>query len=209
MSSRVPRISCLTLALGVVALVTAGCAPEPSPTTSRSGSAQPTNTSSASPSATSAPDSDEALALPASCDALYSPAMRATLDADVPPLNDPATDLVSTENTLGLEILGSATETIRCSWGPPSERGLATNVTVITDEQRDELSAAFAQSGFSTEDLAGGTIHRIEQEMITQDDELVTKGEIHYLRGDGWVSTRWINVQPDGYTEDIVASLWG
>ena len=45
--------------------------------------------------------------------------------------------------------------------------------------------------------------------MITQDDALVVKGEVHYLRGDTWVSTRWINVDPDGYTEDIVASLWG
>lgn len=203
--ARTPRV---VLALGVVALVTAGCAPEPAPGPSGpSATAAPTSTSAPSSSPTSTPE--EGFALPASCDDLYSPAMRAVLDADVPPLNDPGTTMISTESAAALELLGSATQTVRCSWGPPSERGLATNVTVVTAEQRDALSAALAQEGFSTEEQDGGTLHRIEQEVITLDDELVKKGEIHFLRADGWVSTRWINVLPEGYTDDIVASLWG
>ncbi|MDN3495540.1 hypothetical protein QL996_06345 [Planococcus sp. APC 4015] len=207
MSSRSRRAASTLLALGVVALMTAACAPEPAPSASGSVSASPTASPSSSPSTTPAPD--ESFGFPASCDDLYSPEMRATLEADVPPLNDAGTTMVSTENAEALEALGAATQTIRCSWGPPSERGLATNVTAVTAEQRESLATAFAQNGFSTEDVDGGTLHRIAQEVITLDDELVTKGEIHYLRDGVWVSTRWINVEPEGYTEDIIASLWG
>lgn len=207
MSSRSRRASSALLVLGVVALMTAACAPEPAPSTSASASTSPTSTPSASPSATPTPD--ESFGFPASCDDLYSPGMRAALEADVPPLNDAGTTMVSTENAEALEALGAAGQTIRCSWGPPSERGLATNVTVVSAEQSEALAASFAQNGFSTEDVDGGTLHRISQEVITLDDELVKKGEIHYLRDDVWVSTRWINVEPEGYTEDIIASLWG
>ncbi|MDQ1129142.1 hypothetical protein [Microbacterium sp. SORGH_AS_0888] len=40
------------------------------------------------------------------------------------------------------------------------------------------------------------------------DDKVVTRGETHFLRGNGWITTSWVDDQPDGYTEDIVATLW-
>ncbi|TQJ32526.1 hypothetical protein [Microbacterium sp. SLBN-146] len=202
-----------TLIAGAAALMVTGmltaCVPEPVPTSSSSAPMPTASSAAPSGSATTEPDDGDDLVLPAACEELYSPGMLATLQADIPPMNDPGTTMLSTENAEAIGVIESAEQTIRCSWGPPSERGIATNVTIITPEQRDALFTAFEQSGFSAEDYASGTIHRIQQEMITLDDELVTLGETHYLSGNGWVSTRWIQYLPEGYVEDIVTSLWG
>lgn len=212
MSSRrrpLVRVSAVVSAIAL-AILTTGCQPEPGPTSSGSPSPSTsptaTTTPSATPSVTGDPIGD--LVLPSACEAIYSPEMLATLEAEVPPLNDPGITMLSTQNVEAIEILSAAAETLRCTWGPPSERGIATNVTIVTAEQRDALFQAFEREGFAAEDLGEGTIHRIEQEMITQDDEIVRLGETHYIGGDGWISTRWINVAPEGYTEDIVRSLW-
>lgn len=201
-----------TLVAGAAALLVTGmltaCVPEPVPTSSVSAPMPTVVSPSPTASESSEPGGDE-LAVPAACEELYSPEMLATLQAEIPPMNDPGTTMLSTENAEAIAIIESAAETIRCSWGPPSERGIATNVTIITPEERDALFTSFEQAGFSAEDYASGTIHRIQQEMITLDDELVTLGETHYLSGNGWVSTRWIQYVPEGYIEDIVASLWG
>ncbi|MET0296098.1 MAG: hypothetical protein ABW024_01755 [Microbacterium sp.] len=209
MSSTVRRFACSALVVAAIAAATLGCAPY-APGASPSGTATvapTTPAASGTPSATESPA--EPFTFPTSCDELYSPDFRATLDADIAPLNDPGTTMLSTENPVAIETIEGAAETLRCSWGPPSERGISTNVTVVTPEQRDELSSAFEGAGFSTEDYQGGTLHRIEHETLTQDDVVVTISETHYLHGDGWVATRWINVDPDGYMEDIIASLWG
>jgi hypothetical protein len=50
---------------------------------------------------------------------------------------------------------------------------------------------------------------QIEQRTVDLDDNEVTLGESHFVRGDGWVTTAWINFAPEGYTEDIVSTLWG
>ena len=54
-----------------------------------------------------------------------------------------------------------------------------------------------------------GTLCQIEQRTVDLDDNEVTLGESHFVRGDGWVSTAWINFAPEGYTEDIVAHALG
>ena len=74
--------------------------------------------------------------------------------------------------------------------------------------RRDPRSARSA-SGFGCAEQDGGTICRIEQKRIDLDDNEVTLGETHYVRGNGWVSTAWINFAPEGYTEDIADTLWG
>lgn len=182
-----------------------GCAPEPEPDPSPS-TPSPTSTATVSPSPT--PTSDPA-ALPASCEQAYSPAMLATLEAEVPPLGDPGITMLSTENVGALEILDSGIPTLRCTWGPPSERGIATNVSVVTAEQSAALAQDFVEAGFTAEPFGDGVIYRAEKELIDQDDQVVSLGETHYLQSDGWVATRWINVHPEGYTEDIVTTVWG
>ena len=34
-------------------------------------------------------------------------------------------------------------------------------------------------------------------------------GETHYVGDGAVVTTAWINFAPEGYTEDVVATLWG
>ena len=195
------------LALAAVTAVATGCLPEPEPgATPTTTDAVATGTATPTPTTTAAPE--DSFAFPADCAAVYTPQMLTALEADVPPLNDPGTTMASTEVVAAIEILTGAEQTIRCSWGPPSERGMATNVTIVTSAQSQTIADALVNEGFSTEELDGGALHRIEREMLTLDDDIVTLGETHYLRDDVWVSTRWIDVNPDGYTQAIVASLW-
>lgn len=198
--------------VGVALVVTAlaACAPEPEaspsapPTTSspRPSSAAP----SSSPSATE--DTGTALVLPAACEDIYSDAMFAEMTATAPPLNDPGLTILSTEMAVGLELLDTA-PTIRCTWGAPSEFGLSTNVTIVDAEQNAALEQSMRETGMTCTAFEGGTLCRIETEHLMDDDTVSKTGETHFLRGDGWVATHWINLAPEGYTEDIVATLWG
>lgn len=202
-------------ALGAVAIVAAAtlftaCQPEPAGTPS----AEPTTSLSPRPGGTSpspiesqAPDAE--FALPAACEDIYSATMLGRLEVENPPLNHPNVTMLSTQNVDLLEIIESGAPTIRCSWGTPSEFGLATNVTVVDAEQAETIEAELMASGHACEPLGDGTICRIEQKGVTLDDEEYASGETHFVGGGGWVSTAWINFAPEGYSEDIVATLWG
>lgn len=193
----------------VVAL--AGCAPEPgasvTPSASESAASPPSSTSSDAPS--TAVPSASGFALPAVCESVYSAGMLATLQAQVPPLNDPGVTLFSTQNAAALEVLDSGIATLRCSWGRPSESGLATNVSVIDAEQAATVQSALEADGIACEQVLGGTRCVIEQQRIDLDDNLVTTGEQHFFRDGGWVSTAYVGALPDGYTQDIAETLWG
>ncbi|SDH39861.1 hypothetical protein [Microbacterium pygmaeum] len=204
------RAAATLAALALLTVGIVGCQPEPSATPSPTASATSTpGPSTASPSPIESELPDASFSLPTSCEQLYSPAMLASLNAQNPPMNDPGVTMTASQNVAALELLASGIPTIRCSWGQPSETGLATNVSVIDAAQSQALLDALAVAGFACEPLADGTVCRTEQTVIDQDDEMVTIGEVHYVRGDGWVSTATIDFSPDGYTEDIVATLWG
>lgn len=198
----------LALLLGVA--LTA-CAPEPAAPTPSASASSPVATPTPTPVATPTPTATSAadIQLPATCEQIYSAAMLASLDSANPPLNDPGVTMHSTQNAGLLETLSSGIPTLRCSWGTPSEYGLATNVSIVDAEQASAIRQTLDTSGFGCEEAMNGTICRIEQKTITLDDKEVTFGETHYLRGNAWVSTSWINFAPAGYTEDIVATLWG
>lgn len=197
--------------LVIAALVTA-CKPEPAPgptTSDPTVSATPSSTSEPSASPTSSETPVAEFELPAQCEDLYSDDMLASLNAANPPLNDPGVTMHSTQNAAALEVLNSGIPTIRCSWGQPSEFGLATNVSIIDAAQTAALLATLREAGFACEDVWEGVNCTTEQKTIDQDDNEVTLGESHFFRGTGWVSTAFINFAPEGYTEDIVATLWG
>ena len=208
------RARAIVLAAGtaLVALSLAGCAPDPSApssTASASPSSVPSPLSSASePSPSGTADADN-IALPTECEQIYSPQMLASLTAEAPPLNDPGVTMLSTQNAELLEILQSGLPTIRCSWGAPSEFGLATNVSIVDGAQSAAVATALRDAGFGCEEHRDGSICRTDRTVISQDDTEARLGETHFLRGNGWVSTAWINFAPTGYTEDIVATLWG
>jgi len=196
--------------LAAVALTTA-CRPEPGPGTTPTPTVTltPTKAPPATPEPVETNLPDAGFSLPEQCEQLYSAEMLAALNAQNPPLNDPGVTMHATQNAGALELLSSGIPTIRCSWGRPSEFGLATNVSVITAEQSTALVEALQRSGFGCESAWDGTLCLIEQKTIDLDDNEVTLAEAHFVRDDGWVTTSFINFQPDGYTQDIVSTLWG
>lgn len=193
----------------VSSAVFAGCSATPQPEPTSTGDPTPEITTlgetpgaSASPSPSTEPAAD--ISIPVRCEDIYSAAMLSVLESGNPPLNDPGVTMDSTEVPGLLDVLRSGAQTLRCSWGLPSSYGLATNVTIVDADQAEVVRDALASAGFACGDLAGGTVCRVQQT-----DEENAFGESHYLRANGWVSTRWINFGPQGYTEDIVATLWG
>lgn len=203
----VSRFAIATIALAATAALATACQPEPAATATPEppASATPTPTLSPSPIETELPD----VALPASCEEIYSPAMTAQLEGEVPPLNDPGITMYSSENVAVLELINSGVETLRCTWGMPSEHGLATTIAPLGADQRAEIERALVETGFGCEPLGEGTVCRAEQRGIDLDDHEYARGEEHYLGPDVLVATAWLNVALDGYTEDIVATLWG
>ena len=132
--------------------------------------------------------------------------MLQELNGKNPPLNDPGVTMTSTEVVEGLEVLDSGAATLRCSWGVPSDFGLATNITITTPAQVTVLVDAMRNHGFSCAEAGKQT--RCERTETFTDPAGAT-GETHVLRGNVWVATHWLNFAPAGYTEDIVAQLFG
>ena len=197
-------------AVAAAALLLTGCRPEPAATPTSTPTVtmeQPTPGPSVSPIETEKPQAG--FEVPGSCEEIYSAGMLAQLQGANPPLNDPGVTMLSTENADLLDIIHGGARTLRCSWGEPSEYGLATNVTAIDAEQSGVILGAIPAAGFGCEALGEGTVCRIEQRGVTLDDEEYTRGETHYIGDGGLVTTAWIDFAPEGYTEDIVATLWG
>lgn len=205
--SRTRAALTVLLAGGMLAL--AACAPETAPTPAPTSTGDPTPESVA-PSATGAPTATpdatagDEIAVPARCEDIYSADMLAALESQNPPLNDPGVTMYSTEIVEALEIIEAGAPSIRCSWGVPSEVGLATNVTIVDAAEAALLLERLPANGLACESFADGTLCRVSAENSVADF-----GETHFVRGNGWVATHWINFDPEGYTEDIVRTLWG
>lgn len=199
-SAVLAAVAAATLAVGLSA-----CAPEPASTPAPSGSTAP-----ASPSASTSgtPSATPAAALPADCAGAYSADMRTTLEEQGLPLNDPGVTMYSTDNATILELLDTV-PTLRCTWGVPSEVGVATNISLVDAQQSAAVSDALAADGFACENEDEATICRLEQRGVTLDDNEYARGETHALKGGLWVATAWLNVAPEGYTEDILATVGG
>ncbi len=190
-----------------LAILLAGCATDPAPRPSVSTPSTATSAPPA-PSPSPTPTATDTIAVPGRCENIYSPAMLASLTAQSPPLNDPGVTMYSTQNADALDLLGSGVPTLRCSWGKPSSVGLATNVSIVTTAQIVTLRQSFQNQGFACSAAHGGTLCVFAQEMPSG-DATFKLGEYQFFRGNGWVSTRWITFNPTGYTDDIIATLWG
>lgn len=201
MTSLARAIAAGSAAVGL-ALALSACVPEsqtaPAPTASRSvtPSSTPTPTASAAP----------AQSLPADCSGAYSDAMRQKLAAQSLPLNDAGVTLLSTEQAPLLELLQTA-PTLRCTWGVPGPSGIATNITILTPEQVQTVRSTLTAAGFGCETSGDATICRTSQRGVSLDDKPYERGEIQAVQGDLWVSSAWVNVSPDGYTQDILSTV--
>lgn len=208
---RARLLTATAVAMTVLGLV--ACAPEGpgdasgTPTATVAPTATPTATPTPTP--TIVPGAD--IELPGSCEPIYSSAMLALLNAENPPLNDPGVSMFSTgiEAVYNMiEEVSASGDSIRCTWGKPSESGLATNVSIVTAAQAATVQSALEASGLDCAPYRSGTLCRIVIDN-SQEEYGNVYGETHYLAGNGWVATNWLNFAPEGYTEDIVATLWG
>ncbi|OAZ45776.1 hypothetical protein A9Z40_01365 [Microbacterium arborescens] len=202
----IPVVAAVALLVTACATPAGGTAtPAPAESTA-SPSLDPTP--SATPSPIESQATDDEISLPSSCDELFAGDLRATLDAEIAPLNDPGVTMYSTENAEALTVLESGVPSLRCTWGTPSDRGIATTVSIVSPAQSDLIVDALTSSGFGSEEASGGMYFRTSQRMLSMDEEVVDLGETHFLRGNVWVATRWVNYGPDAYTPGIVAQLW-
>ncbi|WP_236968363.1 hypothetical protein [Microbacterium aurantiacum] len=202
------RAAPVLIAAGVLLAVLTGCQPEPVGFTA---TPAPTPTASATPPAeTSTPtETAPAAALPGECGALYSEGMRASLEAAVPPANDPVVTMLSSQNAQLAELLASGIPVLRCTWGGAEGPGIATTVASIEPAQADAARAVMAESAFGCESVGHADLCRIERRGITLDDVEYVSGEDHLFADGLWVATSWIDVLPEGYSADIAAQLWG
>ncbi|MFE1645914.1 hypothetical protein ACFM35_10080 [Microbacterium sp. P01] len=199
------------LAASVVALsaVLAACAPtdgEATPATSApsrtdgatSGaspgvSGSPTGSPSPAPTSTSAP-----VAIPVDCEAMLSDAVRAQLAGT--PLNDPA---------LGVPTGVQADGSLECAWRDPraDTTGLFTTISRMNrGPALDMLNDLADTEGFNCYTPDMGT----RCEKTWQNTQYpVTDGRTLYWRDGVLIDTMYSNLAPSGYTDSIIASIWG
>lgn len=208
--SPLARVAVAGAGAAAFALVLSACVPAAETAAPSAGSvsstAAPSRTASATPTPTAS--ATPATALPSSCDAVYSETMRTTLENEIAPLNDAEVTLLSTAQAPLLELLQTV-PTLRCTWGGPGDRGLATNVSIVDTTQAATIRDALASAGFGCDDADGTTTCVIEQRGVSLEDRPYERGETQAISGDIWVSTSWINVNPDGYTQDILSTVGG
>ncbi|MFT4305843.1 MAG: hypothetical protein QM604_03020, partial [Microbacterium sp.] len=174
--------------------------------TSASASADVSPTATADASASASADD---IALPGSCESIYSGGMLQTLQSEIPPLGDAAVTIASTKIVAALEIL-DAVPSLRCTWGSAGTSGIATTVAIVDEDQAASIRSALDENGFGCVDDAGGTLCTASSTSVdTASGDIVEQGEAHFLRGNGWIATTWLTIDPDGYTQDIAATLWG
>ncbi len=202
--------ACGTGAPGQTTAPSDSASPTPSASAPESPSPEPSSPSPDPSETTEPPQANATISLPTSCEQIYSAGMLSTLEQGNPPLNDPELSLLSTGIEDVYAVLDSGIPTLRCTWGVPSEVGLATTVAIVDDAQRASIEQMLVANSLTCSDFDGGRLCRVVMEYEADDlNPGHTSGETHYLRGNGWVATSWLNFGPSGYTEDIVNTLWG
>jgi hypothetical protein len=177
----------------------------------------PPAAASAAPTATSGPEPSGpdpaagATALPSSCESIYSPAYLDMLRLSPGIALNPEWTATPGQATLGstdpaLIALLKARERLDCFWVSPvgaSGIGLATSISLSGGDDQAALLAQMTAAGFTCTKQHVGT--RCE---IDRTDENASWGETHFIGGGLWIATSYVDFAPDGYTDDIVATLF-
>jgi hypothetical protein len=181
-----------------------------------SGSARPT------PSATTTPPADTAPAdpttppaaggvtIPADCTAIYTRDWASELAPLT--LNPAWTDAADSgvrwaTDDVNLQTMLDGTTRLTCIWANPAgggDVGITTNVAVLTEVQQPDVVAQFESLGYDCFDELEG-LRCIDQ----HEEEAGAWGESHFLREGVWIATGWVNAGPNGYTHDIVTTIFG
>ncbi|TFD86467.1 hypothetical protein E3T61_16295 [Cryobacterium lactosi] len=203
----------LVVALIVVLVVWRGGAGTPTGSNDTLPGTRPTPSATAEPQAV-APAAPAVAAgpRPTDCEAIYSPAMLATLN-ETGTLNpdwaekDAASGvLVGTEDA-ELSTLIEGAEHLTCVWGNPdggSGSGLTSNVVFVSAEQLETVHQRLLALGENCYEELGGI--RCVAESAESGEGVA--GESHFLRDGIWLATHYVNAGPDGYTHDMVGTIW-
>jgi hypothetical protein len=178
-----------------------GCAPTPasdSGSSSATATPAPTATTTASPSPTSSPSPTAgATRIPEDCRAILTDAVLAQLGET--PLNDPAF------GPTGVQPDGS----LVCVWRDPraDTTGVFTTISPVAENPTmDMLNTLADTEGFTCYQPDAG----VRCEKTWQSEQYpVTDGRTLYYRAGVLIDTQYSNLAPTGYTDAIVASVFG
>ncbi|HLP23402.1 MAG TPA: hypothetical protein VK139_05110 [Microbacteriaceae bacterium] len=199
-SARVLTLVSIAAAVAVVAITAVGVAltERPAPIAARP---QPSATETATPVPTPEPS-----IIPASCDGIYTRDWAKELAPFVLNPDWTKTDGGIGTNARTLEVLLAPNVRLTCHWGKETgggDSGIITSVAQLDDAGVAEVKARINELNWTCFDVSGGV------RCITEEsDPNGTWGESHFLRDGVWVATRWVNLAPDGYTADIISSIW-
>ncbi|MEV7693872.1 hypothetical protein AB0N73_11150 [Microbacterium sp. NPDC089189] len=189
------RTVATVVAVVAIALL-AGCAPDPAdaPATSSS-SGTPTPTDSPTPEASPTPSATP-VSLPTDCRAILTEAVLAQLDGV--PLNDPAF------TGTGVQPDG----TLVCTWGrPDTDTGrLQTTISSMSRGPALDMLNGLAAEGYSCYTPTGGT--RCEKVWINEQYP-VNDGRTLFWRQDVMIDTQYTDLAPAGYTDAVIAGVFG
>ena len=181
--------------------------PEPTPIATSSESPTPTVTPSVTPTPTPTTEDPDSITLPTECSEIFSPAYFDQISGYGLPLNDPTIADSPITKSESVERLREALPNLRCTWGAASETGILSAVNIVDEAERNAAIAALTDDGYTCAEELSGTVCTIE--FLDDTGEFAAAGESHYLRGNGWVSSYWTQIDFTGYNEDIIATLWG
>ncbi|MFU8945966.1 hypothetical protein ACLRGF_04450 [Mycetocola zhadangensis] len=181
--------------------------PDPTPTATVSETPTPTPSATQTPTPTPTPADPDTISLPTECSEAFSPAFFEGLSSSGLPLNDPTVADSPITKSESVERLRESLDHLRCTWGAASETGILSAVNIVDEPQRNAVISALGADGYTCADEAIATVCTIE--FLDDSGEFAAAGETHYLRGNGWISSYWTQIDFSGYNEDIVATLWG
>jgi len=146
---------------------------------------------------------------PAACAEIYSPAMVGAfgdLALNPPWTVEAGADVRDGADDPELLAVIKSSEHLSCRWVSPvgpSGTGLATSLVWVTEAQTAAVEARLRALGMECYEELGGL--RCITETSTDTDRF---GQSHFLRGGIWLATTWVNAGPDGYTHDMVNTIW-
>jgi len=184
----------------LVAALTA-CAPTPAADPGRSGSAPSASVDAStgavdSPSPTPSASVETVAKLPTDCRAILSPAVLAQLKGV--PLNDKAF------GKTGVQADGS----LVCVWGDPAAdtTNLATTISRVSRGKALDAMNALLDQKYTCYTPSDGT----RCEKTWQDAKYpVVDGRTVFWRAGVLIDTRYSNLAPSGYTDSIIAHVYG
>lgn len=199
----------IVTALVLLAAVTVVFAPTPATAPDAAAAARPVPASPPAPAPVTRPAPAPGTPTPASCDDIYSDEMvDAFGDLTLNPgwTTDPAADAQNGTDDPDLSAIVQASDHLTCRWANPagpSDTGVATNLVWVTPVQATAVTDRLLVLGLNCYEELDGL--RCITETESEDGRF---GQSHFVRGGIWLATQWSNAGPDGYTHDIVATLW-